>query len=105
MLKILCQFASERKSVHAEFFFTELAFVLAKFSLLRLNKKQKTFRTFLSSKKLKMNNWVILAVQRQIISQKLVLKIIFQKKHFLYLLYSATQKKFILAASFDMNAT
>ena len=79
MLKILCQFASERKSVHAEFFFTELAFVLAKFSLLRLNKKQKTFRTFLSSKKLKMNNWVILAVQRQIISQKLVLKIIFQK--------------------------
>ena len=94
MLKILCQFASERKSVHAEFFFTELAFVLAKFSLLRLNKKQKTFRTFLSSKKLMMNNWVILAVQRQIISQKLVLKIIFQKKHFLYLLYSATQKNF-----------
>ena len=80
MLKILCQFASERKSVHGIFcFFTELAFVLAKFSLLRLNKKQKTFRTFLSSKKLKMNNWVILAVQRQIISQKLVLKIIFQK--------------------------
>ena len=52
-----------------------------------------------------MNNWVILAVQRQIISQKLVLKIIFKKKHFLYLLYSATQKNFILAASFDMNVT
>ena len=52
-------------------FFTELAFVLAKFPLLRLNKKQKTFRMFLYSKKLKMNNWVILAVQRQIISQKL----------------------------------
>ena len=43
MLKILCQFASERKSVHANFFFTELAFVLAKFSLLRLNKKQRNF--------------------------------------------------------------
>ena len=44
MLKILCQFASERKSVHGIFcFFTELAFVLAKFSLLRLNKKQRNF--------------------------------------------------------------
>ena len=43
MLKILCQFASERKSVHAEFFFTELAFVLAKYSLLRLKKKQRNF--------------------------------------------------------------
>ena len=43
MLKILCQFASERKSVHANFFFTELAFVLAKFSLLRLNKMQRNF--------------------------------------------------------------
>ena len=41
MLKILCQFASERKSVDAEFIFSELAFVLAKFSLLRLNKKQR----------------------------------------------------------------
>ena len=44
MLKILCQFASERKNVPAEFFFfTELAFVLAKFSLLCLNKKQRNF--------------------------------------------------------------
>ena len=43
MLKILCQFASERKSVHAEFIFSELAFVLAKFSLLRLNRKQRNF--------------------------------------------------------------
>ena len=43
MLKILCQFAYERKSVHAEFFFTELAFVLAKFSLLRLNEKERNF--------------------------------------------------------------
>ena len=44
MLKILCQFASERKSVPAEFFFlTKLAFVLAKSSLLRLNKKQRNF--------------------------------------------------------------
>ena len=41
MLKILCQFAYERRSVHANFFFTELAFVLAKFSLLRLKKKQR----------------------------------------------------------------
>ena len=80
MLKILCQFASEQKSVHAEFF-TKLAFVLAKFSLLRLNKKQRNFRTFLSSKKLKINNWAVLAVQRQIISQLLVLKIIFQKSN------------------------
>ena len=43
MLKILCQFASERKSVYAEFCFSELAFVLAKFSLLRLNRKQRNF--------------------------------------------------------------
>ena len=77
MLKILCQFASERKKVHANFFFTELAFVLAKFSLFHLKKKQKTFRTFLSSKKLEIKNWVVLAVQRQIISQMLVLRIIF----------------------------
>ena len=80
MLKILCQFASEQRSVHAEFF-TKLAFVLAKFSLLRLNKKQRNFRTFLSSKKLKINNWAVLAVQLQIVSQLLVLKIIFQKSN------------------------
>ena len=80
MLKILCQFASEQKSVHAEFL-TKLAFVLVKFSLLRLNKKQRNFRTFLSSKKLKINNWAVLAVQRQIISQLLVLKIIFKKSN------------------------
>ena len=43
MLKILCQFASERKNVPADFFFTELAFVLAGFSLLCLNKKQRNF--------------------------------------------------------------
>ena len=35
---------------------------------------KETLRTFLSSKKLKINNWVVLAVQRQIISQMLVLK-------------------------------
>ena len=33
----------------------------------------------MSSKKLEINNWVVLAVQRQIISQMLVLRIIFQK--------------------------
>ena len=66
MLKILCQFASKQKSVHAEFL-TKLAFVLAKFSLLRLNKNERNFRTFLSSKKLKINYWAVLAVQRQII--------------------------------------
>ena len=42
-------------------------------------KGKETFRTFLSSKKLKINNWVVLAVQRQIISQMLVLRIIFQE--------------------------
>ena len=61
------------------FFFTELAFVLAKFSLLRLNKKQRNLPYVFSSKKLEINNWVVLAVQRQIISQMLVLRIIFQK--------------------------
>ena len=95
MLKILYQFASERKSVHRIFcFFTELAFVLAKFSLLRLNKKQKTFRTFLSSKKLKMNNWVILSVQRQLISQKLVFEDNFSKKAFPILIVERHAKKF-----------
>ena len=106
LLKILCQFASERKSVPAEFFFklNQLSFSP---SLLfcASTKSKETFRTFLSSKKLKINNWVVLAVQRQIISQMLVLKIIFQKKELLHLLYSATQKTFILAASFDINAT
>ena len=104
MLKILCQFASEQKSVHAEFL-TKLAFVLAKFSLLRLNKNERNFRTFLSSKKLKINNWAVLAVQRQIISQMLVFEDNFSKKHFLYLLYSAMQKTFLLASSFDISAT
>ena len=71
--------ASERKSVNAEFFFIELAFVLTKFSLLHLSKNRETFHTFLSSKKLTINNWVVLIVQCQIISQMLVLKMIFQK--------------------------
>ena len=94
MLKILCQFASERKSVHAEFFFTELAFVLAKFSLLRLNKKQRNFPYVLSSKKLKINNLVVLAVQRQITSEKLVLKIIFHNS-ISYTYCIAPRKKYL----------
>ena len=105
MLKILCQFASERKSVDAEFFFSELAFVLAKFSLLCLNRKQRNFPTFLSSKKLKINNWVILAVQHQITSQMLVLRIIFQKSISHSYCLAPRKKTFILAASFDINAT
>ena len=42
MLKILCQFASERKSVDAEFFLV-LAFSSRQFFSLRLNRKQRNF--------------------------------------------------------------
>ena len=79
MLKILCQFASERENVPAEFFFIELAFVRRVFSFLPEQKAKKLSVRFLSSKKLKINNWVVLAVQRQITSQKLVLKMMFHK--------------------------
>ena len=49
------------------------------FSFLPEQKAKKLSVRFLSSKKLKINNWVVLAVQRQITSQKLVLKMMFHK--------------------------
>ena len=56
MLKILCQFAYERKSVHAKFFFSELAFALAKFSHLHLKKKQRNLPYVFVFKKVEINN-------------------------------------------------
>ena len=85
-------------------FFIELAFVLTKFSLLHLNKNRETFRTFLSSKKLKINNWVVLAVQCQIISQMLVLKMIFQKS-ISYTYCIAPRKKIYSDLFFYISAT
>ena len=86
-------------------FFTELAFVLARFSLLRLNKMQRSFPYVfvfqitedkqLCGPSCLASNYLAEAGFEDNFSQK----------HFLYLLYSALQKIFILAASFDMNAT
>ena len=62
------------------FFFWFSPLVLANFSHFRLNRKQRNFAyVFVVKKKLKINNWVVLAVQCQVISQMLVLRIIFQK--------------------------
>ena len=105
MLKILCQFASERKKVHANFFFTELAFVLAKFSLLRLKKKQRNLPYVFVFKKVGDKKLGCPSCSASNYFADAGFEDYFLKKHFLYLLYSAMQKTFVLAASFDISAT
>ena len=71
-------------------------------------KSRGTFRSFLSSKKLRINNCVVLAVRCQIISQMLILKIIFQKS-ISYTYCIAPRKKILswvlllISARHDLN--